>query len=339
MTKKNDLQVTIGIKALNEERNIARCLESAIKAAESCKANIILADSGSSDQTVDIALHYPQVRIVQLVNTSERSCGTGAQLAYQEAYGDYFYILDGDMVLEANFLPAAIQFLEENPSCAAVGGTVREANLEGHEFEIRAATTKSKRDWLPGIVDRLDCGGLYRMSAIREVAYFADRNLRAFEEFDLAARLHSAGWKLARIDQPAVEHYGHTIGGYSLLLRRALTGYSSASGQVLRAAFRRPHLPIVLRRLSHIRNALLVLVWWLSIIGALFAPIDYQWRIGLIVVLVAAPLLALAFRRGSLRLGTYSFVAWNFSALGFLAGLVRSRRSPLERIESKQLSP
>jgi len=331
------MTLTIGVKALNEEAHIGDSLRSALAAAAPFGGDVVLADSGSTDRTLEIARSLP-VRIVQLADPSERSCGTGAQLAFQHASGDYFYLLDGDMVLAADFLPAAVAFLEANPEFAAVGGLVHEANTEGQEFQIRAKTVRTDPNWLPGVVDRLDCGGLYRAAAVRECGYFADRNLHAFEEFELAARLRSRGWKLARIDALAVQHYGHQIDGYRLLWRRLASGYAGAPGQVLRGALGKRHLPAVLGGFSHLRIGLSVVAWWLLLAAAAAAPLPPLLRLAGLLLLVASPATLLTWRRGSLRLGLYSLASWNVSALGLILGLVRRRRPPEHPIAANLLA-
>jgi GT2 family glycosyltransferase len=331
------MKLTIGVKALNEERRIAEALTSALRAAEPFGGEVVLADSGSTDRTVEIASTLP-VRIVQLADPSERSCGAGAQLAFQQADGDYFYLLDGDMVLDPGFLPAAIAHLEANPDLAAVGGLVREMNVEGHEFQIRATAVNNDRNWRPGLVDRLDCGGLYRVAAVRQVGHFADRNLHAFEEFELAARLSARGWKLARIDHPAVDHYGHQTEGYRLLWRRLKSGYAGAAGEVLRGALGRPHLPLVLRRLGHIRNSLAVMAWWALLLACLVVPLPLAGRAAVFVVLLLGPLALLSWRRGSPSLGLYSLVAWNAGAWSLITGFFRRRVAPAQALQAVTLA-
>jgi len=323
--------ITVGIKAFNEEKHIAASITSAIEAVREFQGDVIVADSGSTDRTINIAKQFP-VRVFQLANPAERCCGAGAQLAYQHAQGNYFYLLDGDMVLEAGFLPAAVAYLEANPEIAAVGGEVREMNLANQEFRIRAKSLDKDPNRIPGIVDRLEGGGLYRTSAVREVGYFADRNLHAFEEFELAARLQSRSWKMARINATAVKHFGHTLGGFRLLGRRLRSGYLAATGEILRSAIGTPQLSIVLRRLSHIRNGLIVVFWW----AALLCSIAFNFTFFLILVL--APLVFLTIRRGSLSLGIYSFASWNACALGLLQGLLHGRIQPDQKIGSIEIT-
>lgn len=327
------MTLTIGIKALNEEAHIAAALESALAAAAPFGGRVILADSGSSDRTVEIAHQYPAVTILQLTDPEQRSCGTGAQLAFQSADGDYFYLLDGDMVLDPAFMAEGVGFLEQNPDYAAVGGRVREANTSSIEFELRARNDRVKGSAIAGDVDRLDCGGLYRVAAIREVGHFADRNLHAFEEFELAARLRARGWRLARIDVPAVEHHGHATGGYRLMLRRLRTGYAGGPGEVIRAAWARPHWGQVIRHFAQLKYSIAVIGWWGVLI--LLAVMGQGW---LFLGLLLLPLVFLVARRRSLRFGLYSLATWNMIALGFLQGLFRARRSPDEPIPAKTIA-
>src|SRR5258706_5393504 len=128
--------VSIIIKALNEQRHVAAAIESALAALGGIDGEVILADSGSRDRTIEIARRYP-IKIVQLINTAERSCGIGAQLGFQYSRGRYLCLIDGDMQLHDDFLPAAFDFLAKNPTVAGVGGFIIDREISNLEFEQR----------------------------------------------------------------------------------------------------------------------------------------------------------------------------------------------------------
>ena len=98
-------RVSVIIKALNEEKRIAAAIESALHAIRTVGGEVILADSFSTDRTVEIAQAYP-IRIVQLAHPEDRRCGVGPQLGYQHSRGEFVYILDGDMEMLDAPLPA-----------------------------------------------------------------------------------------------------------------------------------------------------------------------------------------------------------------------------------------
>lgn len=319
-------KVSVIIKALNEEAHIAVAIESAMAALEGMDGEIILADSLSTDRTVEIAKAYP-VRIASLDRAEDRSCGAGGQLGYQYSSGEYICLIDGDMRLYREFLAAAIQYLETNPNLAGVGGIIVEREETSLEYIKRAGGTDPDRR--PGLVKRLDCGGVYRRSAIRSVGYLTDRNLHGGEEFDLGARLHAQGWSLARIDRPAIDHFGHEGSAYVLLVRRVLSRVALGAGEGLRAAIGKKHFPFVIRHQGRVFALWLgVHAWWLCLAATLFLADTALHLATALAVLVLLPVTAMVVRCRSVSVGIYSVVAWNSHALCFLPGLLRRRVDP-----------
>lgn len=329
-------EISIVIKALNEERHIAAAIESAMAALEeTCgeiAGEIILADSASTDRTVEIATHYP-IKIVTLRHAAERSCGTGVQLAYQYSTGDFVCLIDGDMVLHKGFLAAAIDFLTANPRFAGVGGLIVERETENIEYIKRARDQGT--DLMPGEVTRLDCGGVYRRAAIQSVGYLGDRNLHGSEELELGARLRARGWKLARIPVDAIDHHGHSGNGYALLRRRWATRFAFSTGELLHATFGTPAFPLVLRKLRwELFLFAAVYAWWLCLVAAPFFGGSFAAAAGAVIAIALIPFATMALRCRSLSIGIYSVTAWNVYAAGLLPGLLRRRVDPAGWIAS-----
>lgn len=322
--------VSVIIKALNEEQHIAAAIESALAALVEIGGEVILADSGSSDRTIEIARRYP-IRIVQLKNRDERSCGVGAQLGFQYSSGRYLCLIDGDMRLHEDFLPAALEFLDENPTVGGVGGFVIDRDIANLEFEQR--TKRHDPDRRAGPVTRLNGCGVYRRSAIELVGHLTDRNLHGGEELDLGARLHARGWTLAKLDRPAVDHHGHTGNAYLLLLRRIVTRNSFATGELVRAAIGRPHFWYAVSNDNGCLLSSLVAGWWVAIAAVPFV-LSGAFAALAIGSTLLLPVAAMSLRWRSARHGLYSVVAWNVYALSFLPGFLRSRASPTSWIDS-----
>ena len=288
---------------------------------------MILADSGSTDRTISISKKFP-IKIFQLKNPQDRSCGAAAQLAFQHSSGEFFYLVDADMIVHKEFVTSAINYLEKNEGCAGVGGFIQERQIENQEFVLRAAALKRDRDKQLGIVSRLDGGGIYRSAAIREIGYFADRNLHSFEELDLGARLRQQNWKLVRFKILAADHFGHRLSGYKLLLLRLTSGYARGTGEVLKASFGRPHFYLILREFKHIRNSAIVIAWWLVIGTCIMVLPLGSLLMASVFFFFSMPIFLFSYQKGSLSLGIYKVAQWNITALGAVLGLFSRRIRP-----------
>ncbi len=326
--------VSIVIKTLNEEKNIARAVESALAGLTEVGGEVIVADSASTDRTVEIASRYP-VSVVQLAHPHERCCGIGPQLGYQFASGMYIYILDGDMQLRPGFLGEALRFLQAHPKAGGVAGLVVERNLDSLEYRARVA--RGAMHMQAGQVDRLDMGGLYRRSAIEQVGYFSDRNLHSYEELDLAVRLRAAGWTLHRIAEPAVDHQGHDVPAHRLLFKRWKSRYINGVGEVIAAARGAAHRPLLLAALREAKLYVAFSFWLL--VGLLVAALQPSpARVaGVLAALLVLPWLAFVARKRSLAAGSYALLSLTMHVGGLLRGLLSRRQPPRELIVAKEI--
>ena len=332
MSGENTLvNVSIIIKALNEERRIEAAVVSALAAVERVGGEVILADSCSTDRTIERASAHP-IRIVQLRHSAERCCGIGPQLGYQHSSGAFVYILDGDMEMLPGFLPAALAFLQQNPGVAGVGGQVVEANITGLEYIARME--RGALHMGQGSVDRLDMGGLYRRAAVEQAGYLSDLNLHSYEELDLGIRLRQKGWALWRLDLPAVRHHGHEVMPYRLLFKRWRSLYICGLGEVLRAAWRAGRLRMLLQCAHELKLYACIILFMSAICLAPLLPISNALKIPLVLAPCLLVYTAMAWRKKSGVKAAYSLVAWLFNTAGMVRGFLRRRRSPLDPVAS-----
>jgi len=326
------LTVSIIVKTLNEETKIAMTIESALAALERVGGEVIVADSGSRDRTVEIASLYPVI-IAQIEPPALPSCGLGPQLGYQYSRHPFLCLIDGDMLLDPDFLPAALTFMAENPEHAGVTGHVEEMEITNLEFARRV--NRNARENRTGSVDRMNGGGVYRREAIEKVGYLSDRNLHGYEEFDLGARLRSAGWLLHRLDQRYVQHYGHTENSYRLLIRRWRSKYIFGLGEMLRASLGRPYFRTLFRELPELRLWVGIYVFWIFCLALLIALPNKLLGLSLVAGLLALVVGLMSQRKGGFSMGLYTVVAWFFNAAALPVGFLRPRREPSAPIESR----
>jgi glycosyltransferase involved in cell wall biosynthesis len=322
--------LSVVIKALNEAEKIEACLRSVIAVTDPTTTEIIVADSLSDDATVAVASAFP-VKVVQLSRIEDRGCGSAAQLGFQYARGRRLLLLDGDMELDPDFRPAANAALDADPKLAGVAGLVVDRVMT---MEFRRRNQKRSRSDKPGTLDHLNGGGLFRMEALRPFGYFTDRNLHACEELDLGLRLTAAGWRLERLDQPSVYHYGHTAAAFPLLLKRWKTRYLHGHGELLRAKW---GSRLWWRALRPARIFVAVILWW-AILAALLAGMLISAHPGAVAaafaVALLAPVLMQCLRKRDFTMGLYSMALLNFHAAALIAGLLRPRIDPRRPIDS-----
>lgn len=315
--------LSVAIKVLNGEAHIARCLRAVREATAGLDAEVIVADSLSTDRTVDIARTFP-VTVVQLADPRDRSCGAGGQLGFAAARGRYFLALDADMALHKPFLQRAIAALQEDPGLAGVCGTLIERSTI---LEFRERGRRKNPNLQPGDVQALYGHGLYRMDALRATGYFTDRNLHCREEFELGARLRAGGWRLQRLAEPAADHYGYTISSWALLWRRWQGRYFTGYGELLRGAWGKPWFG---RALATSWLFIAVIAWWLALAAGLAtaAVTASALALGVAAVIFALPAAVMLVRKRNLFTAAYAVALWNFHAAGLLAGLLHRRVSP-----------
>lgn len=323
--------VSIIIKALNEENNIVAAIESALRAIQTVGGEVILADSCSTDRTVELASRFP-IQIFQLANPDERCCGIGPQLGYQHSLGEFIYILDGDMQMLDGFLTQALDFMRKNADVVGVGGRVVEINTKSLEYIARMERTSGHMQI--GEVDRLDMGGLYRRSAIEKIGYLSNCNLHSYEEFDLAIRLRAHGGELRRIAIDSVRHRGHDTPPYQLLIRRWRSRYIFGVGELVRAAWGKSYFKAVILNLRELKIYTLVLTWWIAIPVIVWFASKEEFGGLIIASFLIAPILAISIRKKSVEKGIFSVISWFFCTAGLLKGLSAKQKSTNKQIKS-----
>ena len=243
-------RVAVIVKAFNEEQRIQAALERALRAVFTASGEVVLADSCFTDRTVELAQGYP-ISIVQLAHPDERYCDVGPQLGFQHSRGKFIDILDGDMQMLGGFLKQVLTFLTQHWDVAGVGGRMVEQNKESLEHLARGKRLWAQRS--RGSVDRLNGGGLCRLSAIENAGYLANRNLHSYEEFDLAVRLRVLRWRLWLLPVDAANHFGQDAPPYRLLMQRWRTRCTSGLGELVRSAAGQPRLRLVLHGLRDLQ--------------------------------------------------------------------------------------
>ncbi len=196
----SDLVLSVVIIGRNEGARLTRCIRSVL-AMRNVRGpfEIIYVDSASSDGSAERAKELGASVIV--VHPQRPSAALGRNAGWRAARAPVVLFLDGDTILNPDFVAKALPLLKD-PKVAVVWG---------HRRELRPEASIYNRvldlDWIypPGPSEF--CGGdaLMRRSALERVEGF-DERLIAGEEPELCQRLRTQGLRIEHIDQPMTLH-------------------------------------------------------------------------------------------------------------------------------------
>jgi glycosyltransferase involved in cell wall biosynthesis len=182
------MHLSFVIPAFNEERLIARCLQS-ISAAlvanfKPCfTSEIIVVDNNSTDNTANLARQAGAQVVFEPINQIGRARNAGAA----EATGDWLMFLDADSVLNPGLLADILRLIEDDKSVGC-GSTLQMQGLPWWaNWTLQLWTGMS-------ILFRWAAGALVvcRNDAFRDVGGF-NQELYALDEISLSERLKQWG--------------------------------------------------------------------------------------------------------------------------------------------------
>lgn len=333
------VELSVIVVARNEAERIEYSLDGCLRAVWRAQeeglvgdAEILLADSASTDATVDIARTFP-VTIVQLPSEWPLSAAAGRHVALRHARGELLLFVDGDFVILEDWLPEAIRALRADPTIGAVAGRMIE------EFAGNTILGRSERETIEAARGDPEAVpiGLYRRSAVEAAGGF-DPFLRGAEDRDLAHRIREAGYRL-RLLRRAMGTHRRATGrrlDYVTYFRSVLV-WSVGDGQVFRRWRRKRRVARDVERrygdLRYLENYLLAVglaSLLLVNLAAILVPGAWPALALDVVVILGATALGRA-RRWSWRELAFRLHVVPYSVIrhgGFLLGLLRKPRDP-----------
>lgn len=299
----NTLSVVLICK--NQAWNMPRLIESVLEHTSGVSTNeIVLVDSASTDDTIDVAFDYP-IRIIRLHDDQHLTAAAGRYIGYQHTTGDYVLFLDGDMELCEGWIEQALPVLNEQSELAVLTGHVIDLPITDQPVVVPS----SQNNNTPCKITELQHGGgaaIYRRSVLEQVGTF-NPFVYSDEEPELCLRIRHAGYRVARIERPITLHYTdprHKLG--SLFARRQRNLYLGFGQNI------RYHLStgLVWAYIKERRFALLpvagIIVGLLSALWAVFTR-DVKW-FAFWVILVFLTVILDAIRKRSLYQTIHSIV-------------------------------
>lgn len=220
-------QTRIIILNWNGAEHLRRYLPSVVAAAPQ-GVGIIVADNGSTDDSVDVLQQeFPEVELLQL----DRNYGFagGYNRALKQVEADFYVLLNSDVETPAGWLGPLLECLQHNPDVAAVAPKLR-ADLDRTKFEYAGASGgfidffgyPFCRGRMLRTVER-DCGQYddardvfwasgaafcCRADVFHALGGFDEAFFAHMEEIDLCWRMQLAGYRVRIVPQSVVYHLG-----------------------------------------------------------------------------------------------------------------------------------
>ena len=197
--------VSVVIPCYNQAHFLSEAIESVLAQSYS-NFEVIVVDDGSTDNTSEVAAHYPGVRLVCQENQGV-SGARNSGLAVSK--GEYVVFLDADERLLPGALKAGLECLKAHPKCAFVSGRGRHIRSNGSppagrrrhriEGDLYGELLRGCSILVPTV--------MYRRSVFEVVGGF-DTSLRSASDYDLYLRI-GRSFPIYCYDTPVAEIRRH----------------------------------------------------------------------------------------------------------------------------------
>ena len=285
----------------NEGQRLMACLSS----LKDYLPQAIYVDSGSTDNSVknaqSIGFHVCELDM-SIPFTAARARNIGFhQLIQHYPHLKYVHFLDGDCILEPDWIKQALSFIQNNPEIAVVCGRRSEIHPDQSIYN-----TMCDMEWDTPIGLSKACGGdaLFSVSTFIAANGYRD-SLIAGEEPELCIRIRQLGFKVWRLDAAMTRHDAAIFKFSQWWKRSKRTGYAYAEGAYLHGSPPENHWVTERNR---------GLIWALVIPLLCFAAMCYKPILGLLLCIYPIQIIINAFKYK--HLGKFAFMQSWFFMLG-----------------------
>ena len=194
-------QLSVVIIGRNEGERLEHCIRS-VQAIDYPQSNIevIYVDSNSTDGSQDRATALG-VQQALSVKPERPTAAIGRNAGWRAASAPLILFLDGDTILNPNFVKVAVESFNDS-KIAIVSGHVRERYPQASIYQ-----QVLNLDWIAQAGISETCGGiaLMRRDVLEQVNGF-NSELIAGEEPEMCQRIRAKGYKILHIDKDMVLH-------------------------------------------------------------------------------------------------------------------------------------
>ncbi|MCM1504704.1 MAG: glycosyltransferase family 2 protein [Muribaculum sp.] len=220
--------IAVVILNWNGAKLLREFLPKVISETDRSLADIIVADNGSTDESVSILENeFPEVGIIRF--DKNHGFAEGYNLALKQVNHKYSILLNSDVAPAPDWLSPLYKFMEENPSTGACQPKILSYNrpdlleyagacggyldkngypyCRGRIFAV-SELDKGQYDTVASIFWASGASLMIRTDLYRKVGGLDARFFAHMEEIDLCWRVKLAGFKIAAVPESSVFHLG-----------------------------------------------------------------------------------------------------------------------------------
>lgn len=226
------MKLSVIIVNFNSGALVAANLEALYREGLPGASEIIIVDNNSSDDSVSfLRADFPDIQVI--ANTQNLGLAHGVNQALAVAKGEYYLMLNPDIVALPDAVKRLVGFMEKNPSVGLAGGRLLSPNgeLQPSCYRFYTPLTIFYRRTLLGrtsagkaaiknfIMDDFDhakvrdvdwlMGSCYilRRSAVAEVGGMDERFFLYFEDVDWCRRFWEHNWRVTYVPEAEFSHF------------------------------------------------------------------------------------------------------------------------------------
>jgi GT2 family glycosyltransferase len=222
-------RVTVVVVNWNGGNLLPECYDS-IRAQTFRNWDLIVVDNASTDGSQEFLGNRSDVRLIQ--NNTNRGFGPANNQAFTEASGDYFAIVNNDVVLDPSWLERMVQAIEADPKIGMCAGKTlnyydrNRIDNTGHLLywdgtnrgRGRLQLDQGQFDGARTVFFPSGAAALFRASMIREIGGFDEDFFLYGDDAELGIRARLAGWDCAFVpDATAYHRYSASSAPYHSL--------------------------------------------------------------------------------------------------------------------------
>ena len=199
------------VPVYNRPQEIDELLASIVQQDFTGDIEILIVEDGSEDKSDVVVEKYKKNLSIAYYEKENSGPGASRNFGMQHATGDYFVILDSDVILPTQYLTEVYNNLDKNYTDAFGGPDAAHPNFTPLQKAINYSMTsflttggiRGKKKGVGKFQPRSFNMGISRI-AFEKTKGFSD--LRAGEDIDLTFRLWEAGFKTQLIEEAFVYH-------------------------------------------------------------------------------------------------------------------------------------